>query len=54
MFSYLASCPAHHAALLCGVAAPLVTFGGVILFIGAVEVAAEILEMLFSLEKHHG
>ena len=54
MLSYLSTCPAHHAALLCGIVVPLITFGAALLLIGAIEVAAEILKMLFSLENHHG
>jgi hypothetical protein len=42
MLSFLASCSANQAAVLCALAAPLISFCALILFIGAVEVAAEI------------
>ena len=42
MISYLASCPAHHAALLCGIAVPLISFGSALLFIGALEIAHQL------------
>ena len=48
MLTYLASCPAHHAALLCGIAVPLISFGSVLLFIGALEIAAELFALTSS------
>ncbi len=42
MLTYLASCPAHHAALLCGIAVPLITGCSLLLVIGAIEIALQL------------
>ena len=54
MLSYFASCPAHHAALLCGIAVPLITFGSALLFIGALEIAVQLFALTSSEEDYHG
>ncbi|WP_173009416.1 hypothetical protein [Methylobacterium sp. P1-11] len=48
MLTYLGSCPAHHAALLCGIAVPLITFGSALLFIGAFEIAHQLFALTSS------